>query len=159
MSQVRGPPIITPTLGVVPGVEWRDAGRGECVFFSTEVTRASNQGGFWIVFQCLLLRWLQLSDNDQAKRGKTIMARNQNNRESSVICDRWRGVARSYCYCYCHCFLLLLLFICIEVWDAVRLPQNTKNSLVIQRVALEGITNAKVNSLNEKKSRISVRLN
>ena len=109
MSQVRGPPIITPTLGVVPGVEWRDAGRGECVFFSTEVTRASNQGGFWIVFQSLLLRWLQLSDNDQAKRGKTIMARNQNNRESSVICDRWRGVARSYCYCYCHCFLLLLL--------------------------------------------------
>ena len=47
--------------------------------------------------------------------------------------------------------------ICIEVWHAVRLPQNTKSSLVIQRVALEGITNAKVNSLNEKKSQISVR--
>ena len=45
-----------------------------------------------------------------------------------------------------------------EVWVAVRLPQNLKTSLVIQRVALEGITQTKVNSLNEKTSRISVRL-
>ena len=53
--------------------------------------------------------------------------------------------------------IVIVIVICIEVWDAVRLPQNTKSSLVIQRVALEGITNAKVNSLNQKKSRISVR--
>ena len=45
-----------------------------------------------------------------------------------------------------------------EVWVAVRLPQNLKTSLVIQRVALEGITQTKVNSLNEQTSKISVRL-
>ena len=76
--EVWGPPILTPTLGVVTTVEWRDAGRGECVFFTTEVTSASSQGGFYVFLflQCFLLRWFQLSDNDQAERGKTVVARN-----------------------------------------------------------------------------------
>ena len=45
-----------------------------------------------------------------------------------------------------------------EVWDAVQLPQNAKSTLIIQRVALKGITQSKVNSLNDQTSRISVRL-
>ena len=54
ISEVWGPPILTPTLGVVTTVEWRDAGRGECVFFTTEVTSASSQGVFLCFFLLVL---------------------------------------------------------------------------------------------------------
>ena len=131
MSEVRRPPFLTSTLGV----EWRDAGRGECVFFTTTVTCASNQGGFYVFssnafvsdgFNCLIMT-------------KPKEAR-QSWPEIRTIEEQQSFVENG------------------EVWHAVQLPQNTKSTLVIQRVALEGITQSKVNSLNKQTSKISVRL-
>ena len=131
-----GPPILTPTLGVVTTVEWRDAGRGECVFFTTEVTSASSQGGFYVFFSHNAFFWdgfncLIMTKPREARQWWP---------EIETIEEQQSFVENG------------------EVWDAVQLPQNAKSTLIIQRVALKGITQSKVNSLNDQTSRISVRL-
>ena len=121
--------------GKLPKADWRDAGRGECVYFTAEVTSASNQGGF-LAFS--LAKCLNSSDGFNC----LIMTKPREARQSwpeiGTIHDKTSFVEGG------------------EVWHAVRLPQNTKSSLVLQRVALEGITQTKVNSLNDQTSRISV---